>query len=128
MFQHYMDSYIDLYHNHRDLLRINQFFNVYVQRECVTAEKLRPFISVVDALAERFHEIYALALTDGTLRTDIPEKEIFSTTLHLMLAAVTRYAVGLMYDAGIDPDKELELQKKMLMREFMDKGATTDEV
>lgn len=121
MFEFYMDGYIDLYHNHRDLLRFNQFFNVYVQRESVTAEILRPFISVVDALAERFHTVYAQALVDGTLRTDIPEKEIFSTTLHLMLAVVTRYSVGLVYDAGIDPERELELQKRILIQEYIRK-------
>ena len=119
MFGYYMDGYIDLYRNHRDLLRFNQFFNVYVQRECVTPEKIQPFIRVVDALAERFHAVYAQALLDGTLRTDIPEEEIFSTTLHLMLAAVTRYAVGLVYDAGIDPEKELELQRRVLLQEYI---------
>lgn len=121
MFERYMDGYIDLYRNHRDLLRFNQFFNVYVQRESVTAEILRPFISVVDALAERFHTVYAQALVDGTLRTDIPEKEIFSTTLHLMLTVVTRYSVGLVYDAGIDPERELELQKRILIQEYIRK-------
>ena len=58
-------------------------------------------------LETRFHEIYELAQADGTLRIDIPENEIFSTTLHLMLAAVTRYAVGLVYQGGSDPEKEL---------------------
>ena len=118
MFAFYMEGYVDLYRSHRDLLRFNQFFNVYVQRERVTAETIQPFISVVDALAERFHAVYAQALLDGTVRTDIPEKEIFSTTLHLMLAVVTRYAVGLVYDAGIDPERELELLKKLLMQEY----------
>ena len=119
MFEFYMDGYIDLYRNHRDLLRFNQFFNVYVQRERVTAETIQPFIGVVDALAGRFHAVYARALRDGTLRTDIREEEIFSTTLHLMLAAVTRYAVGLVYDAGNDPEQELELLKRVLMREYI---------
>lgn len=118
MFEFYMDGYIDLYRNHRDLLRFNQFFNVYVQRESVTAEKMQPFIKVVDALAERFHAIYAQALLDGTLRTDIPEKEIFSTTLHLMLAAVTRYAVGLVYDVGIEPERELIVLRDSLMQTY----------
>ena len=118
MFAFYMEGYIDLYRSHRDLLRFNQFFNVYVQRERVTAETIKPFIGVVDALAERFHAVYAQALLDGALRTDIPEKEIFSATLHLMLAAVTRYAVGLVYDAGIDPEKELELLKRVLIQEY----------
>ena len=55
---------------------------------------------------------------DGTLRTDVPEKKMFSLTLHLMLAAVTRYAVGLLYDAGIDPEEELTELKDMLMRRY----------
>ena len=55
---------------------------------------------------------------DGTLCTDYPEEVIFSATLHLMLAVVTRYAVGLVYDAGVDPEQELLLQKRMLLREF----------
>ena len=43
---------------------------------------------------------------------------MFSTVLHLMMAVVTRYAVGLVYNDGTDPEKELLLQKKMLMNEF----------
>ena len=44
---------------------------------------------------------------------------MFSTTLHLMLAAVTRYAVGLVYipENGLDAEKELEkLKEALLMR------------
>ena len=66
----------------RDLLRFNQFFNVYIQSENIE-----------------------------------PEEEMFSTTLHLMLAAVTRYAVGLVYipEGGFDAEKELEKQKEALL-------------
>ena len=46
---------------------------------------------------------------------------IFSTTLHLMLAATTRYAVGLVYESR-EPGKELERLKGMLMREFTKQG------
>ena len=44
---------------------------------------------------------------------------MFSTTLHLMLAAVTRYAIGLVYipENGFDAEKELEkLKEAMLLR------------
>ena len=43
---------------------------------------------------------------------------MFSSVFHIMLAAITRYAVGLVYDANIDPIQELYLLKKMLMREY----------
>ena len=111
----FLESFIDLYRNHRDMLRFNQFFNVYVQREGIPAERMRPYNDVIDALAQKFHACYEKAKVDGTLRTDIPEREMFSRTLHLMLAAVTRYAVGLVYDGGIDPESELIFLKDMMM-------------
>ena len=63
--------------------------------------------------------VYERAEQDHTIRTDEPEEEMFSTTLHLMLAAVTRYAVGLVYipESGFDAEKELEkLKEAMLLR------------
>ncbi len=117
-FEFYLDSFIDLYRNHRDMLRFNQFFNVYVQREGVPAEHMQPFLRVIDALAERFHACYEKGRADGTLRTDVSEREMFSKTLHLMLAAVTRYAVGLVYDGGIPPEEELLFLKDLLLREY----------
>ena len=44
---------------------------------------------------------------------------MFSTTLHLMLAAVTRYAVGLVYEGGTEPEKELTVLKEMLMGRYL---------
>jgi hypothetical protein len=36
-----------------------------------------------------------------------------------MLAAVTRYAVGLVYHGGADPEKELTLLKDLLFRQYV---------
>lgn len=47
------------------------------------------------------------------------KEEMFSTTLHLMLAAATRYAIGLVYipEEGFDAERELEkLKEALLMR------------
>ena len=41
----------------------------------------------------------------------------YSTKPLLMPAAATRYAVGLVYGGGQDPEKELVLLKNMLLRE-----------
>ena len=117
-YEFWLDSFLVLYREHRDILRFNQFFNVYVANEKVSAEQMEPFNRVIETLETRFHDVYDLAKQDGTLRTDIPENEMFSTTLHLMLAAVTRYAVGLVYRGGTDPEKELETQKRMILREY----------
>ena len=39
-FDGYLESFIDLYRNHKDILRFNQFFNAYVQRESVGYKQL----------------------------------------------------------------------------------------
>ena len=75
---------------------------------------------MIDGLEKQFHIIYDKGVQDHTIRTDIPEKKMFSTTLHLMLAAVTRYAVGLVYqpDEGFDDIAELEVLKEALLQKY----------
>lgn len=116
-YEYWLESMLDLFRNHKDLLRFNQFFNVYVANEQVSEVQMKPFNDVIRTLAERFHKAYELGKQDGTLKTEIPEEMIFSTTLHLMLAATTRYAVGLVYESR-EPEKELAELKKMLMQRY----------
>ena len=118
-FHFFLESFLDLYVNHRDLLRFNQFFNVYLQSEGISEEEKKPFTDVILAVEERFAKTYRKGQQDGTLRTDMPEKKMFSAAMHLMLAAVTRYAVGLAYNVDTDYEEELRLQKEMLMRRFV---------
>ena len=118
IFEFYLESFLEMYRKYRDLLRFNQFFNVYMSSADMDAETAVPYQKVIGGLREQFHDMCLKARQDHTLRTDVPEEEMFSATLHLMLAAVTRYAVGLVYDAGIDPEKELKLLKDMLMERF----------
>ena len=117
-YERFLDAIVDLYRHHQDILRFNQFFNIFVQREGIPPEQMLPFREAIDGLTGRFHQIYERARQDGTLRTDEPENVIFSKTLHLMLAAVTRYAVGLVYDSGIHPESELVFLKDMLLRTY----------
>ena len=117
----YLDSFLELYRKNRDLLRFNQFFNVFVQSEHMDAEILRPYRELIGKLREQFHEIYMKGKKDRTIRTDETEERMFSKTLHLMLAAVTRYAVGLVYipEKGFDPEAELEDMKVMMLKEYL---------
>ena len=117
-FDFYLESFLDLYREHKDLLRFNQFFNSYVRGQKLSKASITTYTEMIEGLEARFHRMYLKAKEDGTMRTDVPEREIFSTTLHLMLAAVTRYAVGLVYEGGSDPMQELLLLKRMLMREY----------
>ena len=117
-YEFFLDSFLDLYRERGDLLRFNQFFNVYVRSEKIDAGQMQPYGGMIDALRERFRAVYEKGRQDGTLRTDYPEEVIFSATLHLMLAVVTRYAVGLVYDAGVDPEDELLAMKEMLLARY----------
>lgn len=115
----YLDSFLDLYRNHGDILRFNYNFNSFVRSEKGTPEQMRPYMHMVDLLGNMFHELYERGARDGTLNTDVSEEEMFSSTFHIMLAAVTRYAVGLVYVfENTDPEKELVRLKNMMLREF----------
>ena len=120
IFEFYLDSFLVLYRDYRNLLRFNQFFNVYVQSEHIDMGTLSPYRDMIGRLRERFHDMYLKAEQDKTIRTDEPEEEMFSKTLHLMLAVVTRYAVGLVYipESGFDAEKELITQRNMLYKEY----------
>ena len=114
----YMDAFLDLYRNHSNFLRFNYYFNSYLRREGPTQEQMAGFLRLVDGLGADFHELYQKGMADGTLRSDIPEDFMFSSTFHIMLAAVTRYAVGLVYK-GTNPDSELVLLDNALLREYI---------
>jgi hypothetical protein len=77
-------------------------------------------MQMVDMLGVQFHSLYERGLKDGSLRTDVSEATMFSSLLHIMLAAATRYAVGLVvvYEDSIDPDSELVLLEELLLSRF----------
>jgi len=120
LFGYYLDSFLAMYRNHRDLLRFNQFFNIYIQSENIERDVMKPYDEMIRDLRTAFHMIYVKAEHDHTFRTDEPEEEVFSKTLHLMLAAVTRYAVGLVYipENGFSDIKELEYQRDLLLERY----------
>ena len=117
MFDFYLESFLDLYRNHKNLLRFNQFFNIYLGSGEISKEEMLPYMDMISGLERRFGRIYRKALQDNTLRTDMSEKQMFSATLHLMMAVVTRYAIGLVYNGDLDAE-ELWMQKEMLMQRF----------
>jgi AcrR family transcriptional regulator len=126
VFDFYLESFLKLYRDHKDMLRFNHFFNVYIQSVDVDESTMKPYRDVMAGLSGAFHVIYEKALEDHSIRTDITEEEMFSTTLHLMLAVLTRYAVGLVYKPpeGFDDQRELDRLKHMLMREFVGDGSS----
>lgn len=118
MLDFYLESFLDLYRNHKNLLRFNQFFNIYLASGEIPKDEMQPYMDMISGLERRFGKIYRKAQQDNTLRMDMTDKQMFSATLHLMMAVVTRYAVGLVYNEETDI-QELRLQKEMLMQRFI---------
>ena len=114
----YLDLFLDLYRNHREQLRFNHYFNSYIDREQVTSEQMRPYREMIEDLVRRFHAPFVRS-GDGTLRPGLSENAVMSSIIHIMLAAVTRYAVGLAYVMpGTNPEDELVLLRNALLREL----------
>lgn len=116
----YLNSFLNLYRERRDLLRYNQFFNVYLQHAGADKGRMAPYEQVIGGFADLFRAIWEKGAEDGTLRTEIPWQQAFSVTLHMMLAAVTRYAVGLAYqpEGGSGPEEELTLLRDMMVKQY----------
>ena len=119
MFEFYLDSFLEVYRTDKPLLRFNQFLNIYLRSGGVdegTKERYRGLMRPISGLV---HTVYAKAKEDGTVRTDVSETELLSVTVHLMLAAVTRYAVGLVFEPkGFDDEAELTILKEMLLERY----------
>lgn len=116
----YLDAFIDLYRNHSDILRFNYDFNSYLRHEEGTAEQRQSYIDMAAELSAAFHEVYERGAADGTIDTEMSEESMFSSSFHIMLAAATRYAVGLVYVAeGADPDGELVMLEELLLSRYV---------
>lgn len=112
-----LDSYIDMYQNHKDLLQYNDNFNHYVTHEGVKPEQLEAFHASLYSANTRFHLMYEKAKEDKTFRTDIPEEEFLRVTVHSMMATCAHYAGGFIWGAEDNKDytPELLLQKDMIL-------------
>ena len=119
-YEFFIETFIDLYRNQKEMLRFNQLFNIYVRSEQVPAGQLDAYNNMIGLMSEKFQEIILKGQQDGTIRKDGSGQVIFSTTLHLMLATATRYAFGLVYtpEGGEEEERELLLMKRMLVSEF----------
>lgn len=123
-YEFFIDTFIDLYRNQKEMLRFNQLFNIYVRSEKVPEDELSAYNHMIGNMSGVFQEMILKGQADGTIRKDIPGETIFSTTLHLMLATTTRYAFGLVYtpEGGEEEERELQLLKRMLVTEFTTPG------
>ncbi|MCR5600661.1 MAG: TetR/AcrR family transcriptional regulator [Ruminococcus sp.] len=114
----YIVSFLELYRSHKDMLRFNYNFNSFLSYQKGTLEQKQPYQKLVDALSLQFHTLYERGRHDGTLNVDIPEYTMFSSVFHIMLAAVTRYAMGLAIVNESDTEKELMMLADMMLSRF----------
>jgi len=114
----FIDSIIELYRNHKDVLKFNRNFDTYVQHEECTAEQMRPYNEAVNVFALKFHTVYLKAQKDGTLDISIPEKRLFVNTLYSVLSLAGKYAEGLVYpsEGHHDMTDELVMQKEIILK------------
>jgi len=113
-----LDIYIDLYKNHKDLIRFNDDFNHFLHdNKNVGKLELNEYPHTFDGVTGRFHNIYERAKVDGTIRTDITEKELLRVLLHTMMGACSHYAGGFSFGASDSEDycRELTILKEILM-------------
>ena len=94
---YFLDSFIDLYRYHRDLLRFNYDLNSFMRKESGAAQVIGKYQEIADGVRAQFHDLFERGKKDGTIRTDLQEESMFSGPFHIMLAAITRYSVGLLY-------------------------------
>ena len=120
-FAFYLDSYILLYRNHKDILRFNKNFDTYVRHEGATAEQMKQYNDAVNVFANKFHNVYIKAEQDGTLRTDIPEEKLFVSAMYTMLPVAAKYAEGIVYpEENInDFTEELTALKNMILNAYL---------
>ena len=104
-----LDSYIDMYRHHKDLLQYNDNFNHYVTHEGVKDEQLEEFHASIYSVNTRLEWMYEKAKEDYTFRTDIPRDEFFRVTVHTMMSACVHYAGGFIWGARDNKDYTPEL-------------------
>ena len=119
----FLDSFIELYRNHKDLLRFNRNFDTYVIHEGCTEEQMKPYNEAVSVFAKKFHVVYSKAQKDGTLNIKISEKKLFVNLLYIMLSAAGKYAEGLGYPMNDEQDRteELIMLKQMICNAYVAK-------
>ena len=120
-FGFFLDSFINLYRHHQDILRFHYSFYSFIRLENPPDEKKLGYTRLIDGLLASFHQLYEKGMRDRTIRTDLPERMMFSALFHILLATVTRYSVGLFYvnGGGTNPEEELLMLRNMLYAQMV---------
>lgn len=114
----YTDIILNLYKTRPDILKFSGNYKTFVVREGAQQNQLVEHLSPLEPIEKLFKIKYEEAKTDKSIRTDVPETEMFTTIALTMLGMAERYAEGIVWADGQKPDhlKELEYTKNMILR------------
>ena len=114
----YADRMIALYKNRPEVLRFSGEYKTYMNRRGNMEDKqLREHLDVLKPMQLLFHGMYERAKVDGSIRTDIPEEEMFITSSITMLSMAERYAQGLVW---LNDPKDDHTQELLHLKEIDD--------
>jgi AcrR family transcriptional regulator len=116
-FRFFLSLYMDLYQNHKELLKFNFNFDLFVIHEKATAEDMKPYYESVEMFTRKFHVVYEKALKDHTMRTNIDETQLYFGSMYSMLTTAAKYTYGTVYpvDTVLDYTRALEMQMDMIL-------------
>lgn len=113
----YCDSIIRIYQERPEILRFSANYKSYICRERVSEEQLAAQLDVLKPIDLLYHRKYEAAKADGSIRTDLPEQELFTMLTLTMLGMAERYAQGIVWAHNHTGSyvKELSHLKEMLL-------------
>lgn len=113
----YTDQIIQIYRERPEILRFSNNYKNFISREKVKDEALAEHLDALKPARALYHKFYEQARGDKSIRTDIPEQQLFTSVAIAMLAVAERYAQGIVWadDHKADHTQELEFLKEMLL-------------
>lgn len=93
----YCDSILRIYQERPDILRFSANYKSYICREGASDAQLAAQMDALNPIGILFHRKYEAAREDGSIRTDLPEQELFTTLTVTMLSMAERYAQGIVW-------------------------------
>jgi len=113
----YLDIMINLYKEHPEILRFSGDYKTFIQRQKAEVSDLDEHFGALKPVNNMFHISYEKAKVDKTIRTDIPEAELFTIVALTMLGMAERYASGIVWTKNDSNDyiNELICLKEMML-------------
>ena len=116
----YADVIIKIYREQPRFLRFSGEYKNFIRtgktEEKKLEEDLKEHLDELEPMRQLFHRMYERAETDHSIRTDIPEQELFTTVAITMLSVAERYAQGLVW---ADDHREEHTQKLIYLKEMI---------